>query len=1363
MRLLERDDTGEFRLMKDLPNDAIPEVPPYAILSHTWGDEEVLFKDLADGTAKNKAGYAKIRFCGDQAWLDGLKYFWVDTCCIDRSDSAELQHALNSMFRWYRSAAKCYVYLADVSTHQQDDGPDWKPVFRQSRWFTRGWTLQELIAPTIVEFFSIEGKCLGDKKSLGQEIHDITGIPLKALYGSPLSDYGVAERMRWIEKRNTKYEEDKAYSLFGIFDVHIPVLYGEGKEKAFDRLQEKIDKNSHRLAKLWSTDPRSANPRDPRVEKERIELVKGGLLADAYRWVFDNPDFNRWRQLPESRLLWIKGDPGKGKTMLLCGLIDELERPVIADGGNLAYFFCQATDSRINNATAVLRGLIYLLAHRQPRLVSHLPENTYPSDDAMAWIVLSKVLWAMLGDPNLKATYLVVDALDECVTDLPRLLKLVAQTSSTSSYVKWIVSSRNWPQIEEQLGTVAQQSRLSLELNAESVATAVSVYIRHKVLYLSQLKRYDSATENAVHNYLSSNANGTFLWVALVCQVLADPNIRRWQTLTKLRVFPPGLDSLYARMMEQIIQSDYANLCKRILAVVTIVRRPISLRELPTFVEMPYDIPYDLESLEDIINICGSFLTLREQTVYFVHQSAKDFLLGRATHQASRDAFNWVFPLGLEDLNRIILLKSLNVMSTVLRRDIYGLKVPGFSIDEVQTPSSDPLATARYSCVFWVNHLCDSISNKNTIQRNIQDVVQTFLEQKYLYWLEALSLLRALPEGILAIRQLDGLITLEGHDSSVRSVAFSPDGQRLVSGSDDTTIKIWDPASGNCLQTLQGHDSWVRSVAFSPDGQRLVSGSDDTTIKIWDPASGNCLQTLRGHDSSVHSVAFSPDGQRLVSGSDDTAIKIWDPASGNCLQILRGHDSSVRSVAFSPDGQRLVSGSDDTTIKIWDPASGSCLQTLRGHNSWVHSVAFSPDGQRLVSGSYDKTIKVWDPASGSCLQILRGHNNWVYSVAFSPDSQRLVSGSYDTTIKIWDPASGSCLQTLRGHNSSVRSVAFSPDSQRLVSGSDDTAIKIWDPTSGSYLQTLRGHDSWVRSVAFSPDGQRLVSGSDDKTIKIWDPVSGSCLQTLRGHDNWVRSVAFSPDSQRLVSGSDDKTIKIWDPASGSCLQTLRGHNNWVYSVAFSPDGQRLVSGSYDTTIKIWDPASGSCLQTFRGHDSWVRSVAFSPDSQRLVSGSDDKTIKIWDPASGSCLQTLRGHNSWVRSVAFSPDGQRLVSGSDDTTIKIWDPASGSCLQSIDIGTSVTHVSFDHTGSYIITDIGCIEIAGVSTERPIRPDDPGIYRYGLGQEKSWITCNGRNVLWLPPEYRPECSAAKGRMLSIGCASGRVITIGFTRDI
>jgi heterokaryon incompatibility protein (HET) len=249
MRLLRGNNTGEFSLTKDLL--VSDNIPRYAILSHTWGadTEEVSFKDMMDGTGKRKTGYEKIRFCAEQAGRDGLQFFWIDTCCIDKSSSAELQEAINSMFRWYRDAAKCYVYLADVSrptlgTDVKSSQLPWELSLRKSRWFTRGWTLQELVAPAVVEFFSEEGEQLGNKKSLERHIHEVTGIPVKALRGSPLSDFSIPERMLWAEKRETTRKEDKAYSLLGIFDVYMPLIYGEGRENAFKRLREEMDKAS---------------------------------------------------------------------------------------------------------------------------------------------------------------------------------------------------------------------------------------------------------------------------------------------------------------------------------------------------------------------------------------------------------------------------------------------------------------------------------------------------------------------------------------------------------------------------------------------------------------------------------------------------------------------------------------------------------------------------------------------------------------------------------------------------------------------------------------------------------------------------------------------------------------------------------------------------------------------------------------------------------------------------------------------------------------------------------------------------------------------------------------------------------------
>ena len=246
MRLLRLEGDEGFSLVEFVGKN----IPRYAVLSHTWGtdDEEVTFKDLVDGVGKSKVGYSKIRFCGRQAANDGLQFCWVDTCCIDKSSSAELSEAINSMFRWYQDAAKCYVYLSDVliggpvGSDLSSQGI-WKPAFQHSRWFTRGWTLQELLAPTSVEFFSTEGERLGDKFSLVQEIAVITGISIQALQGSPLSQFSVDERISWAARRETKREEDAAYSLLGIFNTHMPLIYGEGQKKAFIRLQKEIEES----------------------------------------------------------------------------------------------------------------------------------------------------------------------------------------------------------------------------------------------------------------------------------------------------------------------------------------------------------------------------------------------------------------------------------------------------------------------------------------------------------------------------------------------------------------------------------------------------------------------------------------------------------------------------------------------------------------------------------------------------------------------------------------------------------------------------------------------------------------------------------------------------------------------------------------------------------------------------------------------------------------------------------------------------------------------------------------------------------------------------------------------------------------
>ncbi|KKF97007.1 Vegetative incompatibility protein HET-E-1 [Ceratocystis platani] len=483
-----------------------------------------------------------------------------------------------------------------------------------------------------------------------------------------------------MDQYNTQESQIKMNELnntTAALQTSLKSVYAEMQSQA-ERRED--DKDKQCLADLYVT--------DPRTDKKTIEDKKGGLLKDSYKWILQHKDFLNFKNNEESQILWIKGNPGKGKTMLLCGIIDELESdPSISP----YYFFCQATGGdRLNTATSVLRGLIYHLARRNPQLIKHvrtkydyIGEKIFQNESA--WHEVCEIATAMLEDSSLQKPILIVDALDECMVGRDHLLDFITKPSPA----KWIVSSRNWVDIEGSLSDTDQK-------------------------------------------------------------------------------------------------------------------------------------------------------------------------------------------------------------------------------------------------------------------------------------------------------------TLEGH-SSVTSVVFSNDGQRLASGSRDDTVKIWDATSGACLQTLEGHSKTVTSVVFSNNGQRLASGSSDNTVKIWDATSGACLQTLEGHSDYVTSVAFSNDGQRLASGSYDNTIKIWDATSGECLQTLEGHSYGVTSVVFSNDGQRLSSGSEDNTVKVWDATSGACLQTLEGHSYGVTSVVFSNDGQRLASGSWDNTAKIWDATSGACLRTLEGHSDYVTSAIFSNDEKRLAS------------------------------------------------------------------------------------------------------------------------------------------------------------------------------------------------------------------------------------------------------------------------------------------------------------------------------------------------------------------------------------
>jgi WD40 repeat protein len=567
------------------------------------------------------------------------------------------------------------------------------------------------------------------------------------------------------------------------------------------------------------------------------------------------------------------------------------------------------------------------------------------------------------------------------------------------------------------------------------------------------------------------------------------------------------------------------------------------------------------------------------------------------------------------------------------------------------------------------------------------------------------------------------IMTLRGHQDEIHSIALSQDGKRIVSGSSDKTIKVWDAATGAELITIaSGYENEVTCVVFSPDGKLIVSSSEyDPNIKVWDAATGAEVKKLCGHEYGASCVGFSPNGSRIVSGSDDDTAKVWDAETGNELMTLQGHESGCTSVAYSSDGNLIVSGDNEGEIRVWDALSGNKVMTLSQH--WVSSVSFSPDGKYILSGG-ENDVKIWDLKTGAEVITLRGHTSPTMSVRFSPDGKFIASGDMDNLIKVWDIRSGKELVTLHGHEGYVWGVAFTQDGKKIISGSRDGTIKFWDFGVNRESTRIVGYRGNV-SIAFNLDGKRIVSGSrwegivkvwdvssgtelmtpikrqillmdmsvspngkyiaavfPFSTIKVWDAETGTEMVTLRGNEARVLSAIFSPDGKRLASRNADKTIDAFDTETGEKVLTLRGHEDWVTDMAFSPDGKRIISGDTNGRVKVWDMESGIEVMTLSGHKKVIECVVFSPDGKRIASASYDGTAKIWDGITGSELLTLGGHKDMVHSVAFSPDGKRIISGSLDRTVRIWDAATGTELLNLHAGFGVGNIAFSPDGRTI---------------------------------------------------------------------------------
>ena len=548
-------------------------------------------------------------------------------------------------------------------------------------------------------------------------------------------------------------------------------------------------------------------------------------------------------------------------------------------------------------------------------------------------------------------------------------------------------------------------------------------------------------------------------------------------------------------------------------------------------------------------------------------------------------------------------------------------------------------------------------------------------------------------------------VTLRGHSRPVTSVGFSLDGTRIVSGSEDRTVRVWNASSGQLLQTFDG-DQNVRSVVVSPDGRFAASESTDGTIRVWNPSTGETVSTIKTLPMHGSFLAFSVEGSKLIWFGGSRS-RIWDTVSGRlvsgesvspdhftCVAIGRdgrnlvlGHASSrggiflrslhnkprpqgfkildhvgpVDSMVFSPDAKKVLQlAGSGNAIRVWDIKSGREASRLEGHLGPVRSLAFSPDGQRMVSGALDNTVRVWDVKSGRNTEVLVGHDSGVLSTAFDAGGNRIASGSQDKTVRIWDLPLKLAATEAFDHDLETTAVAFDLRRKHIIFGDAGGRMNILDVDSRTLVKSLPGHQGVVTSVAFHPSLRRIATASNDTKVQVWDSESGKILLTLVGHKGPITSIAFSSQGDHVVTGSEDQTVRVWKPRSEQSL-VLSGHEGAVRSVAFSPNGEQVLSGGDDRTLCVWEARTGKHLMTLRGHDGPVNSVAFNPNGVQAISGGEDTTIRVWDLQLKREQAVLRGHDRAVTSVTYNGSGTRIISGSADRTVRVWDPVSGEPL------------------------------------------------------------------------------------------------------
>ena len=504
------------------------------------------------------------------------------------------------------------------------------------------------------------------------------------------------------------------------------------------------------------------------------------------------------------------------------------------------------------------------------------------------------------------------------------------------------------------------------------------------------------------------------------------------------------------------------------------------------------------------------------------------------------------------------------------------------------------------------------------------------------------------------VAQKPELIVQTGHTNAVTSVAFSPDGKFIASGSLDWSTKIWDAGSGKELRTYTSTN--IFSVAFSPDGRMLASAGSDTVVHVYDITNNTKIGSIHG-DNMVQGLVFNPDGSILATGhgyplwykemtnieTADCAVRLWDTKTFTLIKEFTGHSQLVTSIAFSSDGKHAASASEDSTVRIWDIESGEELFRMAEHRGAVNQICYSPDGLLIASAGEDSTVRLFYVANGKEIIAMKSSDGAVKTIKFCLGGRFIATGAQNGAIRLWDLWSGDISETLGVHDDAVTSVDVSQDGKWLVSGSWDQTIKMWDLDDFTERTTFKGYAEGSHSVAVDQSGKFLACGSNDHSVKIWNLESGKLRTVFSGHTLPVYPVGFSKEDNILISSGLDSNVVFWDMGTRKQFRSFKAHTA-ITCFAVNDKKNYIALAGKDSVIQVRNLTKGKFIQSLKGHTDIIWALTKTPDDSLLVSASYDQTIKFWDVKKGRCVKTIRD-SSVSNAICFSPDGHYLASGS----------------------------------------------------------------------------------------------------------------------